>query len=420
MESTPRNFMPRQLASQAQSIVNNLEQTDYQHHDNIDVDNGIYGRDCNGFAGFVLPAAAPQSLRIDHGDGRGVLASPGLPRVVPGGSIRCSIGSTWKPTILPPLPARRRISLHRCSPPRALSTSVRRSPAISELACRPTRSSWARLVGTGWQGVGPANNRLYQTDIGAAAGTWDQPGAAPSGSFGYQDIEDVPCRLHAQLRRRDASVLALECRHRIMISYEDPESLTAKANYVLSKQLGGIMIWELAADDSQDTLANAIKAALSQVADGDSSRDPRVACYAHPTALKARGDAVMTLPEQIAALAESIVNTLTHTYYQRIDNIDPATGVYDCDCNGFVGFVLPAVAPQHFKLIPQETTQTRPRAFEYFDFFASLTPESTGGWLRIDLLMDARRGDIMAWRFPTIEADEKTGHGVIVAEPPTL
>jgi hypothetical protein len=55
----------------------------------------------------------------------------------------------------------------------------------------------------------------------------------------------------------------------------------------------------------------------------------------------------MTLPEQIAALGESIVNTLTHTHYQHVDKIDPATGVYDCDCNGFVGFVLPAVAQQH-------------------------------------------------------------------------
>ena len=128
----------------------------------------------------------------------------------------------------------------------------------------------------------------------------------------------------------------------------------------------------------------------------------------------------MTLPEQIAALAESIVNTLTHTHYQHHDNIDPATGVYDCDCNGFVGFVLPAVAPQHFKLIPKETNQPRPRAFKYFNFFASLIPESTGSWRRIDLLTDARRGDIMAWRFPTIEADENTGHVVIVAETPSL
>ena len=48
-----------------------------------------------------------------------------------------------------------------------------------------------------------------------------------------------------------------------MISYEDQDSVTAKANYVLANQLGGIMICELAADDSEDTLVNALVAVLA-------------------------------------------------------------------------------------------------------------------------------------------------------------
>jgi hypothetical protein len=52
----------------------------------------------------------------------------------------------------------------------------------------------------------------------------------------------------------------------------------------------------------------------------------------------------MALPEDIAALAEKIVNTLTHTVYQHVDKIDPASGVYDCDCNGFVAHLLRTVA----------------------------------------------------------------------------
>ncbi len=48
----------------------------------------------------------------------------------------------------------------------------------------------------------------------------------------------------------------------------------------------------------------------------------------------------MALPEDIAALAEKIVNTLSHTVYQHVDKIDPASGVYDCDCNGFVAHLL--------------------------------------------------------------------------------
>lgn len=36
------------------------------------------------------------------------------------------------------------------------------------------------------------------------------------------------------------------------------------------------------------------------------------------------------------------------------------------------------------------------------------------------MLEDARRGDIIAWRFPTIEKDENTGHVVCLAETPTV
>jgi hypothetical protein len=75
-----------------------------------------------------------------------------------------------------------------------------------------------------------------------------------------------------------------------------------------------------------------------------------------------------------------------------------------------VGFVLDNVAPAHYRLIPKETNQRRPRAFKYYGYFASLTPQSTGGWHRIDFLRDTLRGDVIAWRFPTIERHENTGH----------
>lgn len=129
---------------------------------------------------------------------------------------------------------------------------------------------------------------------------------------------------------------------------------------------------------------------------------------------------IMTLPSEIAAKAEEIVNSVTLTVYQHKDDIDPAAGIYKCDCNGFAEFVLENTAPGHLKLIPKEADQSRPRAFEYFSFFASLTPDSAKDWRRVDLLAEARRGDIVAWRFPTIEAHQDTGHVVILAEAPKL
>jgi hypothetical protein len=128
----------------------------------------------------------------------------------------------------------------------------------------------------------------------------------------------------------------------------------------------------------------------------------------------------MPLPQEIAAKAEEIVNSLTQTDYQHKDNIIPATGVYDCDCNGFVGFVLQNTAPSHLAGIPREAGQPRPRAFEYFTFFASLTPNSPGEWTRVDLLEEANRGDILAWRVSTLDAHRDTGHVVILAEAPKL
>ena len=119
----------------------------------------------------------------------------------------------------------------------------------------------------------------------------------------------------------------------------------------------------------------------------------------------------MSLPETIAAKAQVIVNTVTQTVYQHRDNIDPDTGVYECDCNGFVEFVLQNTAKRHLSEIPKEATQPRPRAFEYFGHFATLPTGSDRDWKRVGLLSDASRGDILAWRFATIDKRVNTGHG---------
>jgi hypothetical protein len=87
----------------------------------------------------------------------------------------------------------------------------------------------------------------------------------------------------------------------------------------------------------------------------------------------------LPLPQQIAAQAELIVNNLEQTDYQYTEQIDVDQGIYDCDCNGFVGLVLQRTAPDHYALVPKETDQPRPRAFEYYDFFNSLTPQSRRG-----------------------------------------
>jgi hypothetical protein len=128
----------------------------------------------------------------------------------------------------------------------------------------------------------------------------------------------------------------------------------------------------------------------------------------------------MTLRHQLAARAEEIVGNITQTDYRHVDNIDSGAGVYECDCSGFVGFVLSQVAQTHYREIVPEPGHARPRAFVYYDFFAALGSYSPGGWSRIDRLADADRGDVIAWRFPGIEVGEDTGHVLIVAQPAVI
>jgi chitinase len=116
-----------------------------------------------------------------------------------------------------------------------------------------------RLIGNGWQGVPNTNNGLYQSNTGPAKGTWDSPGSAPSGSFFYQDIEDNYIVSYPKFWEQEAHVPWLyNSSTGIMISYEDPRSVGDKADYVVANNLGGVMVWELAADDRQHSLVDTI------------------------------------------------------------------------------------------------------------------------------------------------------------------
>jgi hypothetical protein len=131
----------------------------------------------------------------------------------------------------------------------------------------------------------------------------------------------------------------------------------------------------------------------------------------------------VTLPHEVATFAVSSVNNVSQTVYQHDSEINPSLGIYRCDCNGFAAFVLQDVIPDQYGKIQaqEEEGQPRPRAFTYFDFFAALVPGTVGGgWHRINYLKDVGVGDVLAWRFPTVEPHEDTGHVVIVREKATV
>jgi hypothetical protein len=146
------------------------------------------------------------------------------------------------------------------------------------------------------------------------------------------------------------------------------------------------------------------------------------------------------LPDQLASQAESIVYSpqlaTKYKFKEDIDFVEDESGdivtdFFNCDCNSFVGYILggplgsvdQGLSPKHYAKIAalgkeKEPAQPRPRAFIYYQFFASLTPESPGGWHQIKLLQDALPGDIMAWELPGFQAGDNTGHVFFVAAPP--
>lgn len=127
-----------------------------------------------------------------------------------------------------------------------------------------------------------------------------------------------------------------------------------------------------------------------------------------------------TLRGAVAAEAEAILLSVVHTVYQHDTYVDVATGTYDMDCSGYVGYVLQRIAPRHYQTIPSDSAAGRPLAFDFYDLFSGLPQEGAGGWQPVAPLAEARRGDIAAWRSELLEPGENTGHVFIVVDDPEI
>ena len=100
------------------------------------------------------------------------------------------------------------------------------------------------FYGHGWTGVAADKNGLYQKASGPATGQYDQ------GSFTYQEILKnwLPAAQH--FWNSDAQVPWLyDPAQGVFISYDDPQSLAAKAGYARDQGLAGIMIWDVSQGD---------------------------------------------------------------------------------------------------------------------------------------------------------------------------
>jgi len=108
----------------------------------------------------------------------------------------------------------------------------------------------------GWTGVSPVNHGLYQSSTGPANGTWEA---------GDDDYKAVKGLLGQGFTRYDdpAAGAAWLFDGTTFWTFDDPPVMNAKAAYVRTHKLGGVMFWELSGDTSDGELVNAISNGLS-------------------------------------------------------------------------------------------------------------------------------------------------------------
>jgi hypothetical protein len=132
--------------------------------------------------------------------------------------------------------------------------------------------------------------------------------------------------------------------------------------------------------------------------------------------------------------ATRILKSIKTTKYQHRTEMDEEKGMYRCDCSGLVGYILNrSVGADGSGALGDG--RKRPLAMDYEKFFAAAPtkapsphPLPGGGrqgegskarWQRIERLVDARPGDVIAWRKEKPRPGN-TGHVVIVDRRPVL
>lgn len=111
--------------------------------------------------------------------------------------------------------------------------------------------------------------------------------------------------------------------------------------------------------------------------------------------------------------AKRELGAVTESHYAHHTHVAEATGVFDFDCSGFVGYALSRVAPSALKAIV-DASHPRPLAKHFEALFNDPHPP----WTRVDGAADLVPGDVIAWLEPPAAHTHNTGHVMIVAGAP--
>ena len=107
----------------------------------------------------------------------------------------------------------------------------------------------------GWTGVGPTNYGLYQPASGAAPGTWE------AGVEDYKVAKQLLGNGYTRYQDNQAGAAWL-FDGTTFWTFDDRAVMAAKADYVRSNRLGGIVFWELSGDTPDGELVSAIAGGL--------------------------------------------------------------------------------------------------------------------------------------------------------------
>ncbi len=127
-----------------------------------------------------------------------------------------------------------------------------------------------------YQSVGYTNDGLFQLSEGAAKGKYEVGSVIytevltdylPTYKRGWESESQVPWLYNINTAR--------------FVSYDDPQSIAAKAGYAQDKNLAGIMIWELS--QGNEDMLDAIQAGFKAGGIPHTSPHPRSQCSHHPS-----------------------------------------------------------------------------------------------------------------------------------------
>jgi len=106
----------------------------------------------------------------------------------------------------------------------------------------------APIYGRGWSGVANVNHGLFQNATGAASGTWEK------GTFDYSDLlnkvktQPEVYKVYWDTQADTPFIYAPTVEGGMFSTFENPEMIAKRVDYIFANQLGGMMFWEASGD----------------------------------------------------------------------------------------------------------------------------------------------------------------------------